>query len=438
MFVVSPREKVRSPAPADSPSIGADPIDPDAPLSRPPAVVLGLNPNGLGLVRSLTQVGIRVIAVGRAPMDTSDTHLWMSSRTRLCTKVLVEPGSGDTAFLEALDLVAADLTEPAPVFPSGDSFLYLLSKHRERLAPHFRFVLPDPETLELLLQKGRFHAFCEREEIAAPATAVGLTSGTLDEVLPGFRFPCLLKPEYRDARWDGRFAPAKALVAENEKELRSHVGEAEATGADLMLQEIIPGPDTELHFSHAYFGRDSRPVALWTGRKLRQYPPGFGTSTLAETKREPEVARITERIALALGLRGYVSVEFKRDHRDGSFRILEVTPGRTWYPHFLGTTAGINLPHLWYRDLLDESLPDQPPLHPPDGIAWIDEYRDLVAAFESWQRGEIGLGQWLRSYEGVRSFALFSPLDPLPGLFVMARLALSIFRKFGGARPSVS
>ncbi len=52
-------------------------------------------------------------------------------------------------------------------------------------------------------------------------------------------------------------------------------------------------------------------------------------------------------------------VEFKRDRRDGQFKITEVTGGRTWFPHGLVTRSGINLPLIWYRDVL--GLPVEPP-----------------------------------------------------------------------------
>lgn len=403
-------------------------------MNATPAIVLGINPNGLGLVKSLVAGGVPVIAVDRAPSSPADTHVWMSSQTRLCRRVLVPPDASHEQLVDALLALADEFCGPLPVLPSGDHFVYLLAHARNRLAPALRFHLPDDETLDLLMKTGRFQQFCKDHEIVTPATATAVTPDSLPEAVQGFRYPLIVKPELRDARWDHRYAPVKALEARDEPSLRAHVADAAHTGAALLVQEIIPGPDCELYFSHGYFAEGGRAVALWTGRKLRQYPPRFGTSTLTETVWVPEIARATERVARALGYRGYLSIEFKRDARDNTYRLIEATPGRTWYPHLLGLAVGVNLPLHWYRDLVGQALPEKRHAPPPDHVAWVDEYRDFHAAFEAWQRGELTLSSWIESYLGVRSFALFSLRDPLPGLFVVARLVMSALGKLRPTR----
>lgn len=403
---------------------------------RPPAIVLGLNPNGLGIVRSLVSAGVHVVAVDHAPTSWVETHTWMSARTRLCERVFLPQGAGDDALVQVLEDIGKAAGRPCPVLPSGDDFVYTLSENRERLGHACRFHVPEPDVLDLLMQKGRFQDFCRREGIDSPATV----AGSPEQLLAGardLRFPVVVKPTHRGDAWDAHFEPNKAFAAASIDELAEVLDKVRVTHEPVLVQEVIPGPDTELYFSHGYFGPGGRTAALWTGRKLRQYPPGYGTSTLAETLDVPEVARITERVVRALGLRGYVSIEFKRDPRDATFRILEVTPARTWYPHLLGASVGFNLPHLWYQDLIGERLPDTPPLTPPDHVAWVDEYRDLIAAAQAWRRGELSMREWMDSYLSVRSFALLNPRDPLPGLFIMLRLAISVRNRIrAGSLPS--
>ncbi len=118
------------------------------------------------------------------------------------------------------------------------------------------------------------------------------------------------------------------------------------------------------------------------------------------------------------------------DERDQSYQILEVTPARSWYPHYLGKSVGVNLPFYWYHDLLGNRLPPHTAAAPRDRIAWVDEYRDLVNAFGSWRRGELTLRNWVGSYSGVRSFALTSIRDPLPGFLIGVRLMVSVLNLF--------
>ena len=57
---------------------------------------------------------------------------------------------------------------------------------------------------------------------------------------------------------------------------------------DLMVQEWIKGPDTELYFCLQYRGAGGT-VASFTGRKLSIWPPDVGTtaSCIAARKRMP-------------------------------------------------------------------------------------------------------------------------------------------------------
>jgi predicted ATP-grasp superfamily ATP-dependent carboligase len=151
--------------------------------------------------------------------------------------------------------------------------------------------------------------------------------------------------------------------------------------------------------------------------KLRQYPRGFGTATLAESRWQPEVAAETLRTLRALDHVGYGVVEFKRDSRDGRIYITEVTGNRTWFPHGLVTRAGINLPYIWYCDVLGLPVPRVEPGKFEEGLRWIHEERDLKTVYLYFLgRDGFGWRQWLSSYRGRRTYAWSAWDDPAPAL----------------------
>jgi predicted ATP-grasp superfamily ATP-dependent carboligase len=232
-------------------------------------------------------------------------------------------------------------------------------------------------------------------------------------------YPAILKPSRRDARWRARHS-VKLYEIGAPDELFRRWDALPRDHGPMLLQECIPGPDTQLVFSLTYLTRAGEPLAMFTGRKLRQFPPRFGTSSMAESRWDPEVAELSLTILSALGYVGYASVEFKRDPRDGQLRIIEVT-GRTWYPHGLATRCGINLPWLAYRDCLD--LPVERPLGFPSAVKWIDEDRDLRSALAYRRRGELTLAGWLASYRGRRTYARAAWDDPAPFLHTVRRWA---------------
>ncbi len=319
------------------------------------------------------------------------------------------------------------LEQPAVLIPSSDRQVHCMALYKESLLQYYRFSLPSASLLELLGDKLKFCAFAKEAGYDIPRTFVRPAPEEVADIAAQLHYPCLIKPHERDAEWDRLFANRKVVLAETPQELISAYRVAAAARDDLLIQEMVPGPDTELIFSNAYLDSRSRVVALWTGRKLRQLPIHFGTSTLAESIWDPTAAAITQSLLTKLRFTGYANIEFKRDARDGKYKIMEITPARTWYPHLLGTAAGVNIPYIWYCDLL--GLPKPRKSRFRQGVVWVDEYRDLFAVLDYRKEGTLSLRRWIGSYRGTRAFALASWRDPLPILFVALRLAIGVYHE---------
>jgi predicted ATP-grasp superfamily ATP-dependent carboligase len=386
-----------------------------------PAVVLGLNPNGLGIVRSMHAAGVPVVAVEQAINGATDAYRWMSSHTRLCRKVYYDDTDG---LLDCLISLGKTLPAQGVLFPSSDDQLLCVSRNRDVLSEYYRFRVPRPELLELLEDKGRFYPLVEKQGVAIPLTFVEPRPDNIDETAARIKYPCLIKPRFPDTVWYRSFPGKKALVAADSSQLTDLFRHVYAKYPEVLIQEVIPGPDSNLYFSHAYLSEDLKPLAIWTGRKIRQHPIHFGTSTMTETVWLDAVADATITILQELACSGYASIEFKLDPRDEQYKIMEVTPGRTWYPHYLGFGAGVNIPYIWYQDLLGRA--ETTASRADDGVRWIDEYRDIFAIYDYWRHGELTIVEWLRSYRGLRVFAYSSFKDPLPIILVVLRFIIAI------------
>ncbi len=80
----------------------------------------------------------------------------------------------------------------------------------------------------------------------------------------------------------------------------------------------------------------------------------FGrATTLAETVDIPELEVLGSRFLLAAGYEGLAEVEFMLDTRDNTYKLLEVNP-RVWGWHTLAGRAGVDLPFLFYQDVVGE------------------------------------------------------------------------------------
>ena len=70
-------------------------------------------------------------------------------------------------------------------------------------------------------------------------------------------------------------------------------------------------------------------------------------------------------------------MEYKRDERDGGFRIVEPTVGRTDGQVEISALCGINLCHVGYCDAAGQP---RPPLKLDPTHVWRDEFRDFISA----------------------------------------------------------
>jgi predicted ATP-grasp superfamily ATP-dependent carboligase len=163
-----------------------------------------------------------------------------------------------------------------------------------------------------------------------------------------------------------------------------------------------------------------------TVRRWRQHPSDFGrASTFVETVDLPAIAAPSIRFLEAIGYYGLVELEYKRDARDGVYRLLDVN-ARTWGYHSLGPAAGVDFPSLLYRDQLGEP-PATERARP--GVRWIRLATDVPNAVRDMASGTLRPSTYLRSLRGIDTEAVFSLSDPLPGLFELALLPYLFVRR---------
>ena len=172
---------------------------------------------------------------------------------------------------------------------------------------------------------------------------------TSDRPTDALGFPVLVKPS------DPVGFQAEFRVHSFRCETREELDAAfeRALPHDPLVQELIPGGDHELYTLGSYLATDGEALGLFSGRKLRQIPPGVGTCRVGEAVWVEEVVEQGLRFLRGLGFHGLSQVEFKRDPRDGVYKLMEINP-RLWQWHGLAASCGVDLAQIAYRDLLGE------------------------------------------------------------------------------------
>ena len=372
------------------------------------------------MIRPLGLAGVACVAVA-GPDDPA--------RFSRFTRAVVErTNAWDEQDAQVELLMGFGRAQPVPpiLFYAGDPELLIVSRHRERLAGAFRFVVADAELVDSLVDKWSFQELAAQLGLPVPACRRARPGEDACSSL-GVRYPLIVKPLTRHNEiWCPVAGLAKAVQVHGPAELETLWGALARCGLEVVVQELVPGPESAIESYHAYVDARGDIAGEFTGRKIRTLPCEFGHSTALETTDAADVAAVGRDVLRRLNLRGLAKVDFKRAP-SGELYLLEVNPRSTLW-HHVGARAGVNLPALVYADLA--GLP-RPPTGPARaGVRWSLPWQDLTAARRSGMSRLAWLA-WTRRCE-VKSAMAWD--DPMP--FLRGRLWPKLARRLGGRRRS--
>jgi D-aspartate ligase len=369
----------------------------------PPAYVLGGYEAGLAVIRSLGRRGVPTVAVTSSPHE----HARRSRYARVSVAA-PDPFVSEADYVATIAGLAETIGEGI-LFPTTDESLAAIASRRDELRARHRLACPSPETIRHVVDKRFTYASASAAGVAVPQSAFPADELELEHVLDEVAFPCLVKP--RESHRYQRAFGLKVTVASGWEEALTAWRRARAAGIETIIQEIVPGPETGGVNYNALF-RNGEPVAELTARKLRLMPRDFGYPSAVISAAVPEVVESGRKTLRALELDGYANVEFKRDARDGAYRLLEVN-GRPNMSGALSVRCGVDFPWLTYRSLVDPAAVPEV-LSAEQGVYWVNEASDPLALLSRRRGGERSLRGALGPYLRPHVFAWLSASDPMP------------------------
>lgn len=314
--------------------------------------------------------------------------------------------------------------------PADDETLQTVSKHRDLLGKRYIVACPDWQTTEVFLDKENTYALAERMGIPAPRTLVPGSVREMREFAEAVGYPCLVKPcqSHRYFEIFGR----KMTKVENDWQMLLEYHRARKAGIMVMLQEYIPGKETNGANYNSYFW-EGQALVEFTAQKVRYAPSEFGVPRVVVSRTIPEVVKYGRRLLKGLGYCGFSCTEFKRDSRDGRYKLMEVN-GRHNRSGTLAVRCGVNFPWIEYSHLTHGEF--QAPGDPLDGVYWIDEISDVVNSIRHYRQERHPLKHYLRPYRDRHVFAVFDAGDMKPFLKRCLDLAGMAFREGKTRDPS--
>ena len=374
---------------------------------RIPAVVLGgRGTTGLGAIRSLGRVGVTVYY-----MDEKKSEAMYS---KYCKNYFIFPkiGHNKRELKRVLMKLQHQIGDTAVLFPAADSYALNLSDLMDELSGYY-LPAPKKEVIEILINKRRFYQSLMKEKIPHPTTHFSENLEDATKISRRTSYPIFMKPSISHS-FSQRFRK-KGFVANSADELLGYWAYMKRAGVDVMVQEIVPGPPTDHVFLDGYSNRDLNPKALFARRRLRMWPLAFGNSSLCVSIPVSEIATLKERLfryLKSINYHGIFSAEFKKDQRDGVFKLLEINSRTSAWFNTLSARCGVNLMLIAYLDVIGKDTKYSEDYEA--GVKWVFLRDDLRSSMKMIINGNLTVREWISSLLGKKDFLSYAKDDLKP------------------------
>jgi predicted ATP-grasp superfamily ATP-dependent carboligase len=183
-----------------------------------------------------------------------------------------------------------------------------------------------------------------------------------------------------------------------------------SAGFDTIVQELIPSHEGNVYSFFGYLDRDQISLAAVVGRKVREAPRPFGSSTVFVARPNERVEERAMMLLRAVRYHGFAHVELAYDSRIDDFSVIEVnTRVPTWAG--IAMTRDFNMAKVAYLDLCGH---EQPQIRIRKPRSWVDLIEDVGAGAP---RRPVALARFAAPYLRRRSIgALFAVDDPAPAV----------------------
>ena len=387
--------------------------------SRAPAIVFGLSPAGLYIVRELAADGVPVYGIS----DAKESGAY--SKYLRSTGGFIKASNAD-ALVEQVARIAERHNAAPVLFPASDRYIEWIAAHYDTLSPIARFsCVYRPDRFEVLLDKHRFYGLCEQLGVSYPLR-FQLADYRQGKVENPVTYPVLIKPA-RLHEVNDIMAGRKVFVCENEAQLNQKAAELPAGRGGWLVQEIVEGPATSIFCMGGVRGADGEIHAAVSGRKLRQFPSGYGTASALLTEEvPPELWQATESLLDEIGLDGLFEIEFKQDSKDGRWKVFEINArSALWF----GVAEKCSRPlaaaayaHHTSRPLPGEAGPQT------DGVLWRSGLKDLLGRLFFSERPSRDVRARLPARQ-TSAWAVWDLHDPLPAIAELLGYAGKLLRR---------
>jgi predicted ATP-grasp superfamily ATP-dependent carboligase len=385
-----------------------------------PVLLLGGADNSVSICRHLGRRGITIKVSG-------NLNTCWGLHSRYCREQFLIPhGMEPRDYWTKLLLSPGDASlRGHVVFACNDEGVEFLAKNRDRMLE--RYLIPDftPELQLALLDKQKTLELARSVGVPTPQFWNIKTIDDVKRIRSEVMFPVMVKPIHSH-RFQRVFNKKLFVIKDSFDELVAKADEALRNDLEIMVVEMIPGPDSLLCSQFSYFDANGDELYNYTKRVIRRYPVNAGPACYHITEWIPEVNDLARKLLKGINFRGLANPEFKRDTRDGKLKVIEVNI-RFTAVHELLVHSGLPLDLMVYCHLTQQPLPEFKSY--AQFMRMWEPVRDFRAYRQLASRGELTFTGWLRSIMHPKIFPVFRWSDPWPSLVSTAIIVRGQIRK---------
>ncbi|MGW0565254.1 carboxylate--amine ligase [Streptomyces sp. NPDC003016] len=310
-----------------------------------------LHHGGVGAIRSLGRLGVPMYAV-------TEDRWTPAALSRYLERAFVWPTTGTEEperLVEGLLRIGRRIGRPTVLVPTDEEAAVLIAEHRDALAGPFLFPRVDAGLPRRLASKQGLHELCVEHGVPSPAAAFPDTYADVEAFAAGARFPVVAKNREAFVRRERPAVGGTTRIESPGRLLALARGWGERPG--VILQEYLPREEAEDWIVHAYFDADSTALAMFTGVKVRSWPPHAGMTANAYVVANPELAELAARFAKRIGFSGVADLDLRFDRRDGRYKLLDFNPRMGAQFRLFESEAGVDVVRAQHLHLTGRKVP---------------------------------------------------------------------------------
>ncbi len=369
--------------------------------------------NAIGIVRSLALEDIPSISITK---DKFGLGLYSKQTIGLrCPDYQKYPHQ----FLQFMLDLSKHLKHPGIIMPTDDVILERLIQFDKELTPYYKRTYPEPKLLDLVLDK--YNQYLSAQSIGLPVPYSIAPENESDlKNWPSELFPCVVKG--RKGKYFYKFTGSQAIPAQNFDKLLKIF--RQAGSIKVIIQEYIPGGDDQLFAYISYISNSDELITEYISQKTQQIPINFGVMRRGVSKYIPKLREQSQKLLRNLNFRGLSYIEYKRDIRDGRYKLIEIN-ARFWKNNFMATLSGINFPYTIYLASVDKPVAKK--RRQVDGVEWVSWIEEIFFMFGDLITKNTSIKKWFKGRPNGRDVIL-GWKDPLPAFIVPIYLLNDYFK----------